>query len=378
MGDRSSNLLIVLILLIIIALGGLYVFKVISSENQISDMRREETSSIPFGDTSTSGIDIQSSTAPKSNITIPTPQNGESAAPTATPTQIKMGYKYNNKYYYNQLEEPSKAIYDALESNIDNLYTGNYVINIDYDFSKILVENGGSQLLDKYYNDAVNALNLDIPNLFYVNFSKMWLNIETTTTIFSTKHKLNMSAKENETYYSNTFKTSAQVIAAYNEVERIKDNVIKTATGSNYNKLKIVHDWIIDYLEYDSSSSNRGNVYGAFWEEKAVCEGYARAYKYILDELGIYNVLIVGTGTNSNGVTEEHMWNYIKLDDTWYAVDCTWDDPIVTGGGRIGYDVKHEYFLVGSEILFKNHVERRNISSSGKQFVLPPLGKYKY
>lgn len=72
------------------------------------------------------------------------------------------------------------------------------------------------------------------------------------------------------------------------------------------------------------------------------------------------------------------MWSYVKLDDKWYAVDTTWDDPIVYGGGTVGYEVKHQYFLVGSDTLFKNHVEKRKISASGKNFDLPILNKYNY
>lgn len=72
------------------------------------------------------------------------------------------------------------------------------------------------------------------------------------------------------------------------------------------------------------------------------------------------------------------MWNYVKIKGVWYAVDTTWDDPIVTGGGTIGYDVKHKYFLLGSDTLFKTHIEKHTISISEKTFTLPTLSKANY
>lgn len=116
--------------------------------------------------------------------------------------------------------------------------------------------------------------------------------------------------------------------------------------GTDYSKLRAVHDWIIDSMYYDGGSNQRASVYGAFVEKKGVCESYARAYKYILDDMGIENILVTGTAVNSSGTTEEHMWNYVKINENWYAVDVTWDDPIVIGGGVLSEEAKHRYFLL--------------------------------
>ena len=67
------------------------------------------------------------------------------------------------------------------------------------------------------------------------------------------------------------------------------------------------------------------------------------------------------------------MWNYLKLDGLWYAVDPTWDDPVVLGGGTPSEETKHRYFLNGSQEFFKTHTERLTISSSGKIFSPPKL-----
>ncbi len=319
---------------------------------------------------SSQSITLSPSSVSGNNPQINTPSNSQS--------NTGITYKYNNKYYYNQLDNYAKAIYDAIANNIGNLKYGNYQINIDYDFSNLLSQENGEKSLDNSYNDAVNALNLDIPSIFYIDFSKMSLNIETTTNIFETKYKLYLDAGKNINYYNSLFTSQAQVESAILQVENIKSQICNLSNGTEYEKLRKSHDWLIENMEYEASSDNRGNVYGALIEKKAVCEGYARVYKYVLDELGMNSVLITGTATNSKGVTEDHMWNYVQIDNVWYAVDITWDDPIVQGGGKISTEIKHKYFLIGSKELFKTHEEKRTISKSEKIFNLPILSDLKY
>ena len=286
---------------------------------------------------------------------------------------------HNNRFYYNQLDNYSKAIYDAVYDNKEYLKQGNYKIDLDYDFSPILDKNSDNTLINNYYNDAMNALNLDVSSLFYIDYSKMSLSIETTTSILGTKHELNISSGNNENYLHSNFSSQSEIENAISNLLNIKHNVINKAVGSTYNKLTIMHDWLIENIEYDSSSVNKNTIYGALIDRKTVCEGYARTFKYLLDELEIDNVLIVGTAQNSAGNTEEHMWNYVKLNDRWYAVDCTWDDPILVNGvGTINYETKHKYFMIGSNKLFETHKEKNNISSNGKKFTLPILSSADY
>ncbi len=56
-----------------------------------------------------------------------------------------------DKYFYNQLEEPSQTIYKAFESNKENMKSGTYRIDLGNSFSDILNQANGSDLLGKYY-----------------------------------------------------------------------------------------------------------------------------------------------------------------------------------------------------------------------------------
>ena len=286
----------------------------------------------------------------------------------------------DSRYYYNQLGENSKIIYDAIVNNIDKLKNGNERINIDADLSALWNNGNGEEELNDVYGDAVNAVNLDKSELFYIDFSKMSLNVFKTSSFFSTKFEfyIDVDKSRYSNYYADGFENSTQVAIAISQVESVKKQVGEACKGNDYAKIKTVHDWLIEYMEYNGDSSHKASIYGAFLERKGVCESYARSLKYILDDLGIENILATGTATNSSGNTEDKMWNYIKLEGNWYAVDATWDDPVILGGGTISNELKHRYFLKGSKEFFKNHTERMTISESNKIFALPKLSSNNY
>ena len=410
MEDKITNMMIAVIFIIVILLAGIFGFKLFSSKKEVAakpiyeisnsiskteitdttstntaNMNQTSTENTNISNTSNNenintntntntNININSNTNTNTNINT----NSNTSIPSKTANTTVEAYQYNNRYYYKQLNNYSKAIYDTIIKNMDKLTTGNYTMKIDYDFSKLLSDKNDSKNLEGYYGDAINALNLDIPNLFYIDLSKFCLRVETETSILGTKYELYIDSGDNENYFINGFNSKIDVEQAITNVEAIKNYVLGSTKGEEYTKIKLAHDWIIDYLEYKSSSTNKSTVYGALMEKEAICEGYARTYKYFLDNLGIENILVTGIATNSSNQTEEHMWNFVKLDNNWYAVDCTWDDPIVHGGGTIGYDVKHRYFLIGSEELSKTHVIKKTISPNGNEFRLPELSINKY
>ncbi len=369
----------ILIVIVIVIFGGLYYYKA-TSNNKISYALRPEANKVE--DINDVQQVVHTNTTKNENQTstvIPwTEPNNTSIQNIDTSNQNK-NYKHNNRYYYDQLEAPSKALYDAVENNLEELKKGTCRINLNYDFSDILKNNDSENALKPYYDDAMDALSLDIPNLFYVDFLKLYLFVETRTTIFSTKYTTYLSTKNGINIYKEGFYNEEQVNEAINQINDIKANIINRAYENDYYKVRYVHDWLIENMEYDNDEISKSSVYGALVDKKGVCEAYARTYKYILDELGVNNVLATGTATNSNGDNESHMWNYVLLNGKWYAVDVTWDDPIVIGGGILSSASKHRYFLVGSNKFFENHFENNTITSQGRQFALPKLqtGDYK-
>lgn len=88
---------------------------------------------------------------------------------------------------------------------------------------------------------------------------------------------------------------------------------------------------------------------------------------------GIPCVIVQGYATNTDGYTENHAWNYVMLDGNWYAIDTTWDDPIIEGWTPFENSYKYKYFLVGKSNFFSDHVESGSVSENGLTFTYPSI-----
>lgn len=130
------------------------------------------------------------------------------------------------------------------------------------------------------------------------------------------------------------------------EVDRKIAKVIKNKisdTMSDYEKIKIIHDYIIDNVDYDTSIKQNSPYY-ALVEGRSACQGYATLLYKMATEVGIPCRVI--TGTAQGGL---HAWNIVELDGEWYNIDATWDDPL---GAFNASGVRYRYFLKSdSELL---------------------------
>ena len=285
-----------------------------------------------------------------------------------------------DKYFYNQLEEPSKTIYKAFEANYGNMKTGNYKIELGDTFSSILEKENGQEILGDYYQSAFEAYNYDNPEVFFLSAEKMYLNVETTTSIIGKTYNVYINSGNEPNYFTKEFSSKEEIDIAVNNITQVKNNIISNKTGNIYNDIKMVHDYLIDNLEYDTTLSNKNiyDIYGALVNKVAVCEGYAKAFKYIMDEMKIPCVLVIGEGTNSQGQTENHAWNYVQVDGNWYAIDVTWDDPVVSGGGKASKNSRYKYFLKGSSSFNKDHIPNGQFTPDGKVFEYPLISEKDY
>lgn len=107
-------------------------------------------------------------------------------------------------------------------------------------------------------------------------------------------------------------------------------------------KAVALHDYIVLNCEYDLERLNNNTIpqvsysaYGVLADRIAVCQGYALAYKYLLNQVGIECFMVTSDAMN-------HAWNLIKLDGEYYQVDITWDDPVADRFGLAG----HNYMFV--------------------------------
>lgn len=279
------------------------------------------------------------------------------------------------------MDEYGKTIYKGLEDNKENMKSGTYEIDFGTEFNDLLNSEGGTETLNIAFQSAWNAYTYDNMDVFYIDVENLTLLTQTTTIAGISTHRVRLSNGDNATYLKSNFTVQGKIDGKLNLLSAMREEMKKQLQNlSDYDKIKEVHYWLVNNIEYDSNleAEEPYSISGALTEGKAVCEGYARAFKYIMDGLGIPCVLVSGTATNSSGLTESHAWNYVYLNDQWYAIDVTWDDPIIIGDGYIPDDTMYQYFLKGRNTFLTTHVEDGYLTDNSLEFRFPELSSSDY
>ena len=286
----------------------------------------------------------------------------------------------NDKYFYTQLTDTQKKIYDGLYQNKENMMSGKFTIQYGDAFSNILDKENGSTILGDDYQAAVESFLYDNPDVFYIDANKLYLNIETTTRLLKKTYSVFIGPAENSTYFAKGFKSEKEVRVAKRKIETIKNNILSNLKGNTYKNILFIHDYLVENIEYDKNSKSNGrySIYGALIDKKCVCEGYSKAFKYLLNEANIYCEIMQGTATNSSGKNENHAWNCVYLNKKWYHIDVTWDDPIIIGNGRISNSTKYKYFLKGKKTINKDHKLSYQFSDKGRNYSYPKTSENDY
>jgi len=158
-----------------------------------------------------------------------------------------------------------------------------------------------------------------------------------------------------KTNISDTGEINIEITPIYSEEEivRIKAEVTKiinmnitSDVKDDYDKIKVIHDYIINNTKYDinnDKSIKSYNAYGALFNNIATCNGYTDLMAIFLSEMGYQNFKIATT-TKTSG----HVWNAVNINNEWLHLDLTWDDPVSNDNENYLY---HKYFLINTEEL---------------------------
>jgi len=126
--------------------------------------------------------------------------------------------------------------------------------------------------------------------------------------------------------------------------------------ASEYEKVKHVYEYIIENTDYVISARDNQNILSVFLYGESVCQGYAKATQYLLNELGVACTMVVGRVHSGEG----HAWNLVQIDGAYYYVDTTWGDAsyIIEGeaASEAAMPVSYEYLNITTEQLQLTHV----------------------
>lgn len=109
-------------------------------------------------------------------------------------------------------------------------------------------------------------------------------------------------------------------------------NKIITDDMSEYDKTLAIHDWICENVTYGVADDDSDqDLFGAIVKRKARCAGYAKAFAYMLEEVGIEAYVISGDAIDPAGNSVPHAWNLVYIDQKPYYFDITWNDNDYNG-----------------------------------------------
>ena len=118
-------------------------------------------------------------------------------------------------------------------------------------------------------------------------------------------------------------------------------------------KIKALHDYIINNSKYDSDTELYKKATGLLLYGYGNCSAYTDTMSLLLNRLKIPNYRIA---------SEDHTWNLVLIDGYWKHMDLTWDDPVII---NVKKDVlTHDYFLINTEKLLKLDKEKHNFDEN--------------
>ena len=224
-------------------------------------------------------------------------------ADTVAPGELGEGLTFDVNYYpyYAMLEPDLQGLYNQIYANAVQL-TDSFTPVVSVDLERI------KRVFEAVYNDH--------PELF-------WLE-----TSFSGKYLEDGTCVEITLNYNETVKDlSAAREMFLGQAEIILSQARKL--GSDYERERYVHDALAKRVEYDLSSRMNQSAYSGMVTARTVCAGYARAFQYLMQQLGIPCYYCTGFAG------EDHAWNIVRLAGEYYNVDVTWDDTA---------ELTHDYF----------------------------------
>lgn len=201
--------------------------------------------------------------------------------------------------------------------------------------------------LDPYTEDlnripeVINYV-LKMPDLFYVD-----INLQEVSVGCQYAEDGSIIVGNVNITYNNTPEEVAPLIDELDAKVKEVVNEVVTDDMTELQKALSLHDYIVLNTVYDTSGelpdlNNGASAYDILICGNGVCEGYAQAYNMLLEECGVSSIMVTSYDMR-------HAWNLVNIDNEWYHVDATWDDPIPDSKGR----VNHKYFMLSDEEIMK-------------------------
>ncbi len=231
-------------------------------------------------------------------------------------------YNFDTEYYpyYAMLNDKQKNLYKVMYANIMQM-------SDSFGVEKGLFVDDIKMVMNALYNDS--------PELFWIENR------------YGYKYTKNNEVVSMTMYY---YFDKSNIEEAKVNFKREADKIIEGASqfDSDYEKEMYVNDYLIERVLYDDNAKMDQSAYSALVNGKSVCAGYARAFQYVMQEMGIVTYYVTGAAMG------DHAWNIVKLGDGYYNIDVTWNDTTKSN---------YAYFNISDEVFESSHT-RSELSSN--------------
>ena len=246
--------------------------------------------------------------------------------------EVAQSEEGHQEYYFKQLNEEEQRVYRELLKGIRAR---------EKDFYLTLSQDDSIDRCD-------HAVLKDHPEIFWVhNHEKIY--------------KTTYSDSDYCTFTPGYIYTESEISEIQNAMEAGFQEVssLIPADASDYEKVRIVYTYVIDNTQYQASDDDQ-SIAGVFWKKEAVCAGYAGAVQYLLERIGVPCIYVDGS---TQGSTEGHAWNIVKLDGEYYYVDATNGDQPDFLNGNVAQLEEHKTIIYDYLCPFPEEYEKKYIRS---------------
>lgn len=240
-----------------------------------------------------------------------------------------------DRYFYGKLPENEKKIYKEI-------YQG------CMEHRDTIPLSCSSDEIKKSYQRIIEAITDDNPLLYFLNQTVMEIAVDSFG---------------NAAVLPQYFITKDSVERYNDKMQNTINNIIsrlKLTEGSDYDRIKRVHDYMCENVKYDYEGSDPTNtksfilshtIIGVFANKKAQCEGIAKAAKVLLNAVDMKCIFITGTAKGDHFSNGAHGWNIVSIDGNPYHMDITYD----IGGTKHGF-IDYDYLNLTDNMIRRDHV----------------------
>lgn len=227
----------------------------------------------------------------------------------------------STKYYYHQLSDAQKKDYQIMYYAFKTFQEEVPLKTTSEDDVSIILESLLNDHTELYYISYEYSYRIDDRHGVLMFYPKFLMNKEDI-------QKIDENIKRETKYI----------------IEKAKQE------KTDLDKMEVLYRYLIESVEYKENKDDQ-IMTSALLDKKSVCAGYAKAYQYLLEQVGIEASYMTGLSNVENkvGNNERHAWVMVHLGDDYYYSDPTWGDCI-------DKNMEHPcmfYFLMDSDEMLK-------------------------